>query len=106
MMMVPPTVSDWVADSDTSNHTTSSVGNLTSVWSALPTNPLSIVVGNRSALPITSVGNTAFLDPFYLKNILVTSDIIQNLLYVHRFTTDNWYFMEFDPYDLSMMFHL
>jgi hypothetical protein len=30
-MMVPPTVSDWVTDSSASNHTTSNVGNLTSI---------------------------------------------------------------------------
>jgi hypothetical protein len=87
--MVPPAVSDWVTDSDASNHTTSSAGNLTYVRPPLPTNPLSIVVGNRSSLPVTSVGNTTFPDPFYLKNIIVTPDIIQNLLYVRRFTTDN-----------------
>jgi hypothetical protein len=29
MMMVPPTVTDWVADSSASNHTTFNVGNLT-----------------------------------------------------------------------------
>jgi hypothetical protein len=59
-------------------------------------------VGNRSSLPVTSVGDTALTDPFYLNNVLVTSDIIQNLLSVHRFTTDNWCSMEFDPFDLSV----
>jgi hypothetical protein len=39
---------------------------------------------------------------FYLNNVLVTPDIIQNLLSVHRFTTDNWYSMEFDPFGLSV----
>jgi hypothetical protein len=100
--MVPPTVSDWVTDSDTSNHTTCSAGNLTSVQSPLPTDPSSIVVGNGSSLPVTSVGNTSFLGQFYLHNVLVTSDIIQNLLFVHHFTADNWCYMEFDPYDLSV----
>jgi hypothetical protein len=99
-MMVPPAVIDWVVDSDASNHITSSAGNLTSVRSPLPTDPSSIVVGNRSSLPVTSVGNTAFPRPFYLNNVLVTPDIIQNLLFVCRFTTDNWCSMEFDPYGL------
>jgi hypothetical protein len=44
----------------------------------------------------------AFLGPFYLNNVLVTPDIIQNLLFVHRFTNDNWCSMEFDPYSLSV----
>jgi hypothetical protein len=44
----------------------------------------------------------AFFGTFYLNNVLVTLDIIQNLLSVRCFTTDNWCFMEFDPYDLSV----
>jgi hypothetical protein len=40
--------------------------------------------------------------PFYLNNLIVTPDIIQNLLSVHRFTTENWCFMEFDPFGLSV----
>jgi hypothetical protein len=43
-----------------------------------------------------------FPDPFYLNNVVVTSDIIQNLLFVHCFIVDNWCSMEFDPYDLSV----
>jgi hypothetical protein len=102
MTMVPPAVTDWVADFDASNHTTFNVGNLTSVRPSLPTDPLSIVVGNRSFLPVTSVGNMALPDPFYLNNVLVTPDIIQNLLSIRRFTTDNWCSMEFDPFGLSV----
>jgi hypothetical protein len=79
-----------------------SADNLTSVRSPLPTNPSSIVVGNRSSLPVTSVGNMALPDLFYLNNVIVTPDIIQNLLSVHHFTTNNWCSMEFDPFDLSM----
>jgi hypothetical protein len=102
MMMVPPAVTDWVVDSGASNYTTFNVGNLTSVQPPLPTDPSSIVVGNRSSLPITSVGNMTLPGPFYLNNVLVTPDIIQNLLSVRRFTTDNWCSMEFDPFDLSV----
>jgi hypothetical protein len=38
------------------------------------------------------------LCPFYLNNVLVTHDIIQNLLSDRPFTTDNWFSMEFDPF--------
>jgi hypothetical protein len=43
-----------------------------------------------------------FPDPFYLNNVVVTSDIIQNLLFVRCFIADNWCSMEFDPYGLSV----
>jgi hypothetical protein len=95
-------VIDWVADSDVSNHTTSDAGNLSSVLPPTSTDPSSIVVGNGSALPVTSVGDSALPSLFYLNNVLVTPDIIQNLIYVHRFTTDNWCSIEFDPFGLSV----
>jgi hypothetical protein len=41
-------------------------------------------------------------DLFYLNNVFVTSDIIQNLLSVHCFTTNNWRSMEFDLFGLSV----
>jgi hypothetical protein len=96
--LTPPTVTDWVADSGASNHTTSDAGNFTSIHPTTSTDPSSIIVGNGSALPITSVGDSALPGPFYLNNVLVTPDIIQNLLSVRRFTTDNWCSMEFDPF--------
>ena len=102
MALTPPAVTDWVADSGASNHTTSDAGNLTSVRPTTSTDPSSIVVGNGSALPVTSVGDSALPGPFYLNNVLVTPDIIQNLLSVRRFTTDNWCSMEFDPFGLSV----
>jgi hypothetical protein len=76
MTMVPHTVTDWVADSDTSNHTTSDVGNLTSVHPHHINDPSSIIVGNGSSLTVTSVGDTTLLSLFYLNNVLVTPDII------------------------------
>jgi hypothetical protein len=76
MTTVPPAIIDWVTDFDASNHTTSSAGNLTSVRPPLSIDHSSIVVGNRSSLPVTLVGNTAFPGLFYLNNVLVTPDII------------------------------
>jgi hypothetical protein len=102
MTMVPPAVTDWVADSDASNHTTSDADNLTYVCPPHINDPSSVIVGNISSLPVTSVGDTALPDPFYLNNVLLTPDIIQNLLSVHRFTTDNWCSMEFSHFGLSV----
>jgi hypothetical protein len=79
----------WVVDSGASNHTTSDAGNLTSVHPPTSTDLSSIIVGNVLALSITSIGDSAIPGPFYLNNVLVTPDIIQNLLSVHCFTTGN-----------------
>jgi hypothetical protein len=97
-----PTVTNWVADSGACNHTTSDVSNLTFVHSPTSTDPSSIVGGNGSALPITSVGYSALPSPFYLNNDIITPNIIQNLLSVYHFTTDNLCSMEFDLFGLSV----
>jgi hypothetical protein len=102
MDLTPPAVTGWVADSGASNHTTSDTGNSISVHPASSTDPSSIIVGNGLALPVTLVGDLALPGLFYLNNVLVTPDIIQNLLFVHRFTTDNWCSMEFDLFGLSV----
>jgi hypothetical protein len=100
--MVPPVVTNWVADSGASNHTTSDASNLTSVRPSYINDPSSIIVGNGSSLPVTLIGDTALPGPFYLNNVLVTPNIIQNLLSVRCFTTDNWCCMEFDSFGLSV----
>jgi hypothetical protein len=48
------------------------------------------------------VGHSVLLGSFYLNNVLITSDIIQKKLYIHHFTTDNWCFIEFDSFSLSV----
>jgi hypothetical protein len=102
MTMVPPAVTDWVTNFSASNHNTSSISNLTSARLLLLTGPSSIVVGNRSSLPVISVGNITLPGLFFLNNVLVTPDIIQNILSAHRFTTDNWCSVEVDLFGLSV----
>jgi hypothetical protein len=99
----PPTsVQDWVADSGATHHTTPSVGNISTPRPLNSSNPSSIIVGNGSSLPVTSIGDSILAGPFYLNNILLPPDMVQSLLSVHRFTTDNWCSMEFDPFGLSV----
>jgi hypothetical protein len=81
MPLVPPAVTDRVADSDASNHTTSDASNLTSIHPRPPhtNDPSSIIVRNISSLTVTSVGDMALPGLFYLNNVLVTPDIIQKI---------------------------
>jgi hypothetical protein len=102
MALTPPAIIDWITDSGTSNHTTLDASNLTSVHPPTSTDPSSIIVGNGSALPVTSEGDSTLPAPFYLNNVLVTPDVIQNLLSVGRFTSDNWCSMKFDLFGLSV----
>jgi hypothetical protein len=84
------------------HHTTSSVGNISTPHPLNSSNPSSIIVGNGSSLSVTSVGYSVLTGPFYLNNILLALGMIQNLLFVRRFTTDNWCSMKFDPFNLSV----
>jgi hypothetical protein len=104
MALHPPSTSvqDWVADSGTMHHTTPSVGNISTLRRLASSNPSSIVVGNGSSFLITPVGDSVLPGPFYLNNIFLVSDMVQSLLSVHRFATDNWCSMEFDPFGLSV----
>jgi hypothetical protein len=104
MTLQPPhnSINDWVADSGASHHTTPSVGNISNPRPLNSASPSSIVVGNGSTMPVTSVGDSVILGLFYLNNILLAPDIIQSLLSVRRFTTDNWCSMEFDLFGLSV----
>jgi hypothetical protein len=86
----PPTlVPDWVADSGVTHHTTPSVGNISTPRPLNSSNHSSIIVGNGSSLPVTSVGDSVIPGLFYLNNILLAPDMVQSLLSVRRFTTDN-----------------
>jgi hypothetical protein len=99
----PPTsVQDWVADSSVTHHITPSVGNISTPRPLNSSNPSSIIIGNGSSLPITSVGVSVLPGPFYLNNILLALDMVQSLLSVCRFTIDNWCSIEFDPFGLSV----
>jgi hypothetical protein len=99
----PPTsVQDWVADSGATHHITLSVGNISTLCPLTSSNPSSIVIGNDSSRPITSVGDSVLPGPFYLNNILVAPDMVQSLLSVYHFIIDNWCSMEFDTFGLSV----
>jgi hypothetical protein len=94
--MTPPP-SDWVIASGASYHTTPSAGTLSHSHPLRSPHPSSIVIGNGSTLPVTSVGVSVLPRPFYLNDVLVAPHITHNLLFVRRFTTDNSCSIEFDP---------
>jgi hypothetical protein len=89
-----------VADSSASNHMTPYAGNISLFRPPNFAIPSSIVVGNESILPVTSVGDTVLPDPFYVNNVLVTFEIIKDLLFVRQFTIDNSCSMKFNPFGL------
>ena len=83
-------------DSGATTHMTSHPGNLT--FSTLVHTPTRITVGNGASLPITHIGRTSFPStstPVTMSHILVSPDLVTNLVYVHRRTHDNPITIEF-----------
>jgi hypothetical protein len=105
MTLTPPPNTEWYMDSGASSHMASNSGILSHVSSPNYSTPTNIVVDNGSLLPVTSIGHTYFPSashPLYLYDVLVSHDIIKNLISVSRFKTDNLVSVEFDPFGLSM----
>ena len=64
-----------------------------------------ITVGDGSSMPITHVGHAAFPSnsmPLYLSNVLVSPDIIKNLVSVRSLTRENPVTVEFDMFGFSV----
>jgi hypothetical protein len=101
MALAPPSL-DWIIDSGASYHTTPAAGMLSRSHPPHSSHPTSIVVGNDSTLPVTSVGVPVLYGPFYLNDVLVAPHITHNLLSVCRFTIDNSCSIEFGPSGFSV----
>lgn len=58
-------------------------------------------MGNGYKIPVTSIGSSLLKTPtrpLTLSNVLVTPQIVKNLISVRKFTRDNWCSVDFDPF--------
>ena len=78
----PQQTNEWYFDSGATSHMSSNSSTLShDVPSWYPT-PSSIVVGNGSLLPVTSTGNVDLASNLHLNNVLVSPQLIKNLISV------------------------
>ena len=101
----PVPSSEWYADSGAGSHMIANAGKLSTTFSPSSSAPSSIIVGNGALLPVTAIGSHTFSFPgrnLVLNDVLVSPNIIKNLISIRRFTTDNNCSIEFDPFGLSM----
>ncbi|KAL4561753.1 hypothetical protein LXL04_033927 [Taraxacum kok-saghyz] len=80
----------WYMDMGATNHLASDTGKLLSILNKQHAN--SVFVGNGQSIPVTHTGYSKIQTthrPVHLHNVLVTPNIIKNLISVRRFTTDN-----------------
>lgn len=65
----------------------------------------SVIVGNGSTIPVTASGSSSIPSNsrlLSLNQVLVTPQIVKNLISVRKFTKDNWCSVEFDPFSFSL----
>ncbi|GJV29370.1 ribonuclease H-like domain-containing protein [Tanacetum coccineum] len=89
----------WHMDTGASSHLNFYTSNLGTIFDKFlyP----SVYVGNGNSIPVTNTGHNIipFLHrPLHLNNILVTPNILKNLISVRRFTRDNNCTIEFDVF--------
>lgn len=93
----------WIVDSGASAHMSA---NLNLLSKLTPTSSIPpITVGNGSVIPVTHIGQSHINSAYHslaLKDILVAPHLVQNLISVRKFTTDNWVSIEFDPFGLTV----
>jgi len=97
-----PPATDWYFDSGATSHMTSDPSALSHTSFSRYPSPSSIIVGNGSLLPVTATGSTQLPGSFLLNNVLVSPNLIKNLISVHQFTSDNNCSIEFDPTGCSV----
>jgi hypothetical protein len=92
----------WYLDTGTSVHMSSNPGNLSSLT---PCSSSRIVVGNGSSLAVTHTGHQSLpttTSPIHLHNILVSQNLLKNLISVKQLCRDNPVTVEFDAHGFSV----
>ncbi|GJV71924.1 hypothetical protein Tco_1491919 [Tanacetum coccineum] len=100
MLLDNPT---WNMDTGVSSHINSHLSNLSNVYSNCLY--LSVHVGDEKTSPVTNTGHSVLPThsrPLYLHNVLVTPNIIKNLISVRQFTRDNNCTIAFDAFGFSV----
>ncbi|GJS29455.1 hypothetical protein Tco_0490075 [Tanacetum coccineum] len=93
----------WNMDTGATSHLNSNAHNLSTLFNSClyP----SIHVGDGNSIPVTNTGHSSIPSlhrPLHLHNVLVTPNIIKNLISVRQFTRDNNCTIEFDAFGFSV----
>nr|GEW44760.1 puromycin-sensitive aminopeptidase-like isoform X2 [Tanacetum cinerariifolium] len=97
----------WHMDTGASSHLNFNSSNLSTIFTKrlVP----SVHVGDGKSIPVTNTGHSIIPShhrPLHLHNVLVTPNIIKNLISVRQFTRDNNCTIEFDAFGFSVKDYL
>jgi hypothetical protein len=101
--VAPQPTSDWFVNSGTSSHVSGTSLPLQFI-KPFPYSP-TIKVGNGAHLPVTHTGLSSIPTRFHsllLRNILMSPDLVENLISVCKLTHDNLVSIEFGPFCFSI----
>ncbi|GJY73296.1 hypothetical protein Tco_0477727 [Tanacetum coccineum] len=98
-----PTSGNWNMDTGASSHLNDSVHCLSDILN-MCIYP-SVAVGDRRFILVTNSGHSVLSTPFRplrLNNVLITPNIVKNLIFVRQFVRDNSCTVEFDHFGFSV----
>nr|GEV16247.1 ribonuclease H-like domain-containing protein [Tanacetum cinerariifolium] len=93
----------WNMDTGASSHLNDSVHYLSDILN-MCIYP-SVAVGDGRFIPVTNSGHSVLstlFRPLRLNNVLITPNIVKNLISVRQFVRENSYTVEFDPFGFSV----
>ncbi|GJR57561.1 hypothetical protein Tco_1499723 [Tanacetum coccineum] len=98
-----PAADNWNMDTCASSHVNDSVSSLSEVFNLCIY--LSVSVGDGHSIPVINSGHSLLPTPhrpLHLNNVLITPNIVKNLIYVHQFVRDNYCAIEFNAFGFSV----
>nr|GEX56333.1 ribonuclease H-like domain-containing protein [Tanacetum cinerariifolium] len=98
-----PASDNWNMDTCASSHLNDSVHCLSDILN-MCIYP-SVAVGDGRLIPVTNSGHNVLSTPFRplrLNNVLITPNIVKNLIFVRQFVRDSYCTVEFDPFGFSV----
>ncbi|GJY05205.1 hypothetical protein Tco_0371145, partial [Tanacetum coccineum] len=102
MTLWDPTDSNWNIDTSASSHLNSNATNLSTLFNSCMY-PY-VLVGDGKSIPITNTGHSTLptsYRPLHLNIILITPNIVKNLISVRQLVRDNKCTIEFDEFGFS-----
>ncbi|GKD00369.1 hypothetical protein Tco_1170643 [Tanacetum coccineum] len=99
MTLRDPTDANWNMDTGASSHLNSNATNLSTLFNSCMYP--SVLVGDGKSIPITNTGHSTLPTPYrplHLNNVLITPNIVKNLISVRQFIRDNKCTIEFDEF--------
>ncbi|GJS54725.1 ribonuclease H-like domain-containing protein [Tanacetum coccineum] len=98
-----PTLQNWNMDTGASSHLNSNATNLSTLFNSCMY-PY-VLVGDGKSILVTNMGHSTLPTPYrplHLNNVLITPNIVKNLISVRQFVRDNKCTIKFDEFGFSI----